>query len=160
MADEKYISLHFKNTDTGSTITSAVNIFTKINKLRDQISSNVYTSFELDINEYDIVEAGFQDSERHPSIDENSELNIYETYGNKITGMVFYIRPCNGIFINDNNIRVIDHGECPVCYRLLNEQRVTQLSCSHMFCGSCYEQWDIHCSNNSISTTCPLCRSG
>lgn len=145
----EYFDISFKNSNTGNTIIVKLLYNIKINQLRNKISTHVYNNFNLNDNEFEIVQAGTPLRENNDSIDENENDYFFDRYRKAC----FYIRPKNNQS-NENN----ENNTCSICYENIIHS-IRQLPCNHHFCRSCLINWDTTCRNNLHNTTCPCCRS-
>lgn len=85
---------------------------------------------------------------RFDLIKEKITNNCFSDYQIKNINNSIYI----GSFNNKNENYEI---ECSVCYC----KNMNILNCNHSLCNKCFNNWNKMCINNSIITTCPICRT-
>jgi predicted nucleotidyltransferase component of viral defense system len=109
-------------------IEEIIDISSKINILNNNLSKDIYSSFDFN-EEYDDT--------------------IIFLKKNNLLKVKFYIK--------NKNFNKKDNIECPICYNYFNNN-IFITSCKHIFCKSCYKKWENTCNFNIVKTTCPLCR--
>ena len=140
-----YITIPFKNTENGYTIDQILNINTRINDIKHIISNDIFTEFNLEINEFDIYE-----NEETLVIENDtftSTSTLTQKYKNRIKNACFYIKPVK-----------VKYQECPICMESLCSSNFRILGCSHSLCIECDNNWHHTCSISHIAVSCPLCR--
>ena len=137
-----YIKIPFKNSETGYTIEQAININERITNLKSVISQNILTEFNLDYNEFDILDNEII------KLNDNDTSTLTNKYKNSIKYMCFYIKP-----------NISQYTECPICIEDICLTNVRKLQCNHILCIPCYDKWNQSCISQSLNTTCPLCRT-
>jgi hypothetical protein len=141
------LKIKFKNTITHNNFEQIIDINEKINKIRERIANNVFTSFHLEINEFDLIENGPYGENGFP-INENENITLEKKYDNAINYVAFYIRP-----------RTLINEECPVCYENISYFSNQQtFNCPHVLCNECHFNWLNNCNANNRVFNCPLCR--
>ena len=142
------IKFQFKNTITHNQFEQIININKKLDKLKEQIANNVYTSFNLEINEFDIIDNSINGGENGIPINSDENITFKNKYDKNINYMAFYIKPRN----------IIDE-ECPVCYESFRFNYSSNIfNCSHALCNNCHLNWQNNCIANERVFNCPLCR--
>ena len=106
------VAFSFKNTDTGHAFNQILDIHTRINNIRNSVANNVLLNFNLNINEFDIVEAGQQESENAIQINECDNSMIKNKYSNNIKYISFYIRPTERFYISEQSVYRFKHSIC------------------------------------------------
>ena len=144
------IKFQFKNTNTHEVFEKILDINEKIDKIRAHIANNVFTEFNLEINEFDLIESGIYGENGFPLKEYSNEnnLTLLEKYNKNINTIAFYIKP-----------RVLINSECPVCYQFISFWSSDKIfHCSHMLCNECHMNWLNKCTNNNRVFNCPVCR--
>ena len=147
-----YITLPIKHIDTGYTIQHIININTRMNDLKDLLANNIFNVFELNDNEYDIIE-------NNNSVDNFENKTLTQTYKNSIKYVCFYIKPHQNSVIEGVRVPTSEIFECPICYEHTIPSNITTLQCSHSTCISCHNGWNSSCTSLQRNPSCPLCRT-
>ena len=160
----------FKEVFTSRTVDIHINPCFTLTQFIETVRPHLSSSFGINQNELDIVEAGQYRNclmpERAPALaPSGSQLSSH--WGENLDGLSFYVRRKNyqypefqvprislrtngssGITISSD----IYSGDCPICLETTSISR--RYMCSHGVCLQCYQ----HCQSRSI-TICSLCRS-
>jgi hypothetical protein len=138
-----YITIPFKNIDNGYTIDHILNINTRINDIKNIISSNIYTEFNLEVNEFDI----YENEELTIIENDNFDSTLDQKYKNSIMNVCFYIKSVK-----------VRYQDCPICMESLCSTNFRLLECSHSLCLECDNNWQHACAISHTVVSCPLCR--
>jgi hypothetical protein len=133
--DNKTIKLYIKNNIT-------------LSNLKQSINSDIKRIFNLELDDYDIIDANAPINNLYNEIEHNLPINLDNNllftalYHND---SIFYIKPKH----------IIQYTSCNICYNFRNLHDFTILSCcSQSICNTCITNLSHYTINQ-----CPLCRN-
>ncbi len=133
--DNKSIILYIKNNIT-------------LSNLKQSINYDIKQNYNLDLDDYDIIDGNAHISNSYDEIEHNSPINLNNDllftnlYHNN---SIFYIKPKY----------IIEYTQCNICHNFRNLHNFTVLSCcTQSICNIC-----ISSLSNYNTSQCPLCRN-